>query len=427
MPYPFSYQARFFAVQPFMPMKKAVTVRLFLMLLITIQIAGSACGRGSAGNMPLTSKAVKRDFVSSVMAEGVVESHSKHTLTNPRIMGAPWLVISFLAPEGEWVNKGDVVVEYENEWLLEIRDKAVESRMNIQAEISQIESEHSAKVAQLKAEIKSASSSSEVARLKLASLEFVSPREKEISELKIERSLIQASKSSKKLESERALHSEVLNQKQLLVKQEETKIEQARTNIERLILKAPVDGYLLYEINMVVYVKYYQGARALWTLPVVNIPDISALQVKLQLSETDVQGVEKDQEVEIIIPSLGDLKLTGKVSSVAKVAKPVSRGSDVKAVETIVSIDSLHPGLVPGITARCTVCTQRVEQAVVVPLESVFTEDSAKVVYSLSGDSYRELEIKLGVKGEDFTVVDSGLAGGENLALRKPDEALIKR
>ena len=402
-------------------------MRFFLFFLVTVQIAGSACGSGSASNMPLTRETARRDFVSSVAAEGVVESNRKHVLTTPQLAGVPWIKISFLAPEGEWVNKGDVVVEYENEWLLKILDESELKKTNIQAEISQIESEHSAKVAQLEAEIKSESSSAEAARLKLASLEFVSPREKEISELKIERSLIQASKSSKKLKSERALHNEILNQKRLLVRQEDTKIEQGRKNLERLILKAPVDGYLLYEINPVEDVKVYQGGSVLWTLPVVNIPDISALQVKLQLSETDVQGVEKDQEVELVIPSLSDLKLTGIVSSVAKVAKPVSRGSNVKAVETIVSIDSLHEGLVPGLTARCTVCTNRIEQAVVVPLESVFTQDSAKVVYSFSGDFYRELEIRLGEKSEDFAVVDSGLSGGENLALRKPDEALINR
>ncbi len=410
-----------------MPPSLSSQIRMIPWPLVALLLALTACDGGTGGGGPITCEAGRRDFVSSVAADGVVEAHRKHVLTVPRVRGIRMPEISFLAPEGSWVEAGQVVVEFSDEVIRSNYDDAVMKLADSRAEVTRLEVEHESRIAQLKAEIGSASASAAAARLRLAELEFAAPRQRKIQELGIERSLILASRSRKKLTSLHEVHREELKQKQLQVRQAQNKIAIAQENLDKIVLKAPVAGYTLYETNWITREKVQQGNALYANWAVVSIPDISALQVKLQLSETDVQGMEVGQEAELVIPSLGDLKLNGRVSSVAKVAKPVSRGSDVKAVETIVSIDSLHQGLVPGLSALCTVYTFKQEQAVVIPLETIFAGDSAQVVYAFSGDSFTETTVILGARGEDFAVVDSGLAGGEHLALRKPDESLIAR
>jgi len=160
---------------------------------------------------------------------------------------------------------------------------------------------------------------------------------------------------------------------------------------------------------------------------VVKITGLSTLQVKLQMSETEAQKLKEGQPAMVIIPSLGDLRLPGHVSRVAKVAQTITRGSKVKQVETIVLIDTTGEGIVPGLTSRCIIEIEKRPDVLVVPLDCVFEKDSLRVVYIHEQGLFEPREVTLGSKSTDFSVVNSGIDGGEELALREPGQSLIKK
>jgi len=57
-----------------------------------------------------------------------------------------------------------------------------------------------------------------------------------------------------------------------------------------------------------------------------------------------------------------------------------------------------------------------------VPTISIFDEDSLKVVYVKKGRKYEEREVKLGIGSPKMTIIDEGLATGEQIALIRPKE-----
>lgn len=372
----------------------------------------------------MTFLVTRQDLVSSITAEGIVEAQRQLPLQAPRLRETlPQL--SFLSPEFSYVRKGDVAMRFNDE---EIRVKLEQAERNLEtvrSDLAKLDAEQESRIAQLEAQVRRAEASMQSSRLKLAELEFVAPREREIRELQIRKSGIEAAKSRKKLDSISQVHKKERSQFLLRIKQEQSKVGTERSNMEQLVLEAPVDGYVLYHWNFLTREFFKPGDPAIPGGAVVSIADISTVQIKLQLSETEVQRMAAGQVAEITIESLGGLKLSGRVIQVAQVAKPVRRNSAVKKVEVVVAIDTTAPGLVPGLSASCTVIKEHVEDAVVVPLETVFDRDSAKVVYAFSGGEFSVRQVELGAKSADFAVVLEGLDGGEQLALREPDRSLI--
>lgn len=387
----------------------------------------SGCGSESGGGEPLTFVASRRALISSVASEGTVEARRSYALLAPRVRGYRQLEISYLATEGSYLQKDDIVVEFNSEPFRASLEQALGALETARSELAMLDAEQESRIAQLESQIKRSEASIESSRLKLAELEFVAPREREIRELQIERSAIEAAKSRKKLESIREVHREERSQHLLRIRQEESKCEEARANMEQLVLRAPVAGYVQYGDNRMTDSAIKPGDNVFAGWPVATIPDISSMQVILQLSETQVQNMETGQAVEVVLESLDGMKLAGKVSWVAQVARPVSRNSNVKTVEVEVTIDETARGLVPGLTAGCTIIKQKVEDALVVPLETVFEQDSARVVYALAGSEFAMKKVELGARGDNFAVVLSGLEGGEKLALRQPAQSMIAR
>jgi multidrug efflux pump subunit AcrA (membrane-fusion protein) len=161
-------------------------------------------------------------------------------------------------------------------------------------------------------------------------------------------------------------------------------------------------------------------------MPVVKLPDLSAMQVKVKLGETEAQKVKSGQSATITIPSLGSLELSGTVSKVANVAKAISRGSKVKRVEAIVQIDSTRAGLVPGLTGLCSIVVDEVDSVIALPHECVFERDSVKVVYVREHNAFTPYAVSLALQTDDFVVVHGDLKAGAGFALREPAFSMVR-
>ena len=365
----------------------------------------------------------RRDLTLNIKSGGSISAKNSNILNMPRVYQRP--EITFLALEGSFVHKGDVVVELNKESFLRDLENALKDLEIARGELEAIKAQQAGERSKLEGEIEIAEQSANSARLQLVRIEFAAPREREISKLEIERAETLAAKNRKKFELMVAEQREALIQQNMKIRQVESRAELSRSHLAQLTMTSPVDGYVIYERNRSTDEKVKEGDLLHPGWSIVRIPDMSALQVTLELSETDVQQVKEGELVKITVPSLGYVVVPGKVAQIAKVAKEVKRNSRVKTVEVKVDIDSTVVGLVPGLSAECEIEARRVEDAVVVPLDAVFAKDSLDWVYFIEGENYQRRQVFIGWRGKDFAVVDSGLTGGEKLVLSEPDAKFV--
>lgn len=364
-----------------------------------------------------------KKFVLTVNGEGELEAKNSHVMQTPRIWPAP--KISYLAPEGSQVKKDDIVVQFEAEQIERDYNNALE-----EVEIAKADGEK--KYAELElqrllyesqkniAEVSAAAS-----KLQLSNLEFESPRNKEIKKLEISQQELAAERARKKLASLVKIQQAERSHAEMKIKQAENKVSRSKLKLDKLILKAPFEGMIVHEINWRNGQKVQEGDEVYPGMPVVKLPDLAVMQAKLQIGETDAQKVKEGQKAKIAVPSIGSGQLAGKLTKVAKIAKPIKRGSKIKKVEVIVELDSTFNGLVPGLTARGIITTGEIDSAVVVPQECLFEKDSVKIVYVYNSGDYDAHAVAISDQSENFYVILSDLLGGEKLALREPPSSRI--
>lgn len=169
-----------------------------------------------------------------------------------------------------------------------------------------------------------------------------------------------------------------------------------------------------------------EGATVRERQPILTIPDMRAMAVKVNIHESAVQRVAVGQTVRVLIDAFPDEELTGVVSKVAVVADSANAfmNPDLKVYPTTITIDGVHEWLRPGMSSEIEILVQRLEDVVYVPVQAVTYFDDKRVVYVGNGSRPERREIEVGRFSESFIEVVSGLREGEEVLLLPPQQSL---
>ena len=185
------------------------------------------------------------------------------------------------------------------------------------------------------------------------------------------------------------------------VDQARVALDQARLQLERATLTAPMAG-------TVTALDAEIGERVNPGQPVVVLSDLTALEVEVNLDETDVAHVAVGQEARVGVDAFSGADLPGEVAYVAPKAT-VSSGVVLYPVTV-----SLTPGELPlraGMTADVEIVTASQEGALIVPLRAVHVEGEQAYVDRLVGGKIERVEVALGLTTDTEVEIVGGTDG----------------
>ncbi len=395
-----------------------------LLILLCVIFFLLSCQSKNAGQVNINFQILKDDFVAKVESEGIVEAVRNNVLNSPQL----WTVtkIAYIVPEGSRVEKGQLVFKLEAEEIQNQYLNALDERDVAKADAEKKYSELELERLLYDSQYRNAMAEMKTAELQLTKLEFEPPKIQEIKRLEIKQYELEALRNKQKMQSLEKIQKEDRAHMDLLIRQAENKISRLENNLSKLEINSPVDGFIIYEINRMTHEKILLGDEVFPNMSVVKIPDMSEMQVKIQLGETEAQKIKKNQKAIITIPTIDDLELTGKVSSVDKMAKSVKRGSKVKKVEVIVKLDSVFQDVVPGLSAFCSIEIEKFTDVIKIPLECVYEKDSVKIVYVKSKDRFIPQPVAIVNQDNDFAIIEGELEGTEALALVEPPYSKVR-
>ncbi len=383
----------------------------------------ASCNPGDKAEDIFTYQVTKKPFISKIVLPGEIEAQKSVTISCPEIWPNP--KINRLLPEGTLVKKDEVVCLLEATEIENNYKNALSDLESARADYRKIEAELNLNRTLLESQLKNIEASVNIDRLQLAHLEYVSPLRKKMIELTIQRSEVEQEKVTKQLETLKVIHQSELSRLKMKIAQSKNQLSRAKMFLDRLSLTAPVDGLIVYAISWMTDKKIKEGDGVWGGMPLITIPELSKLQVKLEASETYIKQLKNDQPVAVRVVSAQDSVFNGKILRVASVGKAIERNSKIKKFEVIVALDNPNLNLQPGISVICDIFTESIKDTISIPQESVFEEDSLKVVYIREGSKFKRQPITSTYQGENFLMITQGLAGNEELALRKPSPKLI--
>jgi len=150
-----------------------------------------------------------------------------------------------------------------------------------------------------------------------------------------------------------------------------------------------------------------QPADALFT-----VADLSHVWAVAEVPEQQADMVAVGQTVEIEVPALGHLKLSGKLIYVGQIVDPATRTVHVRT-----AIDNKDGRLKPAMLATMLIASRPTEQ-LVIPAAAVVRFENEDLVYvENKPGQFRATKVKLGQSNNGTLVVASGLKAGDRIAV----------
>ncbi|MNR87807.1 Cobalt-zinc-cadmium resistance protein CzcB [compost metagenome] len=150
-----------------------------------------------------------------------------------------------------------------------------------------------------------------------------------------------------------------------------------------------------------------QPADALFT-----VADLSHVWAVAEVPEQQADMVAVGQTVDIEVPALGNLKLSGKLIYVGQIVDPATRTVHVRT-----AIDNKDGRLKPAMLATMLIASRPSEQ-MVIPAAAVVRYENEDLVYvEIQPGHFRATKIKVGQSNNGTLVVASGLKVGDRIAV----------
>ena len=158
-----------------------------------------------------------------------------------------------------------------------------------------------------------------------------------------------------------------------------------------------------------------EGAAVRERQTILRVPDLSQMQVKVNVHESKVENLRPGMRARIRIL---DRELTGSVTTVASQPEPTGFFSaNVKEYATIVRIDGQPEGLRPGMTAEVEILVDHLHDVVTVPVAAIVQQQSGFRCWAQTPQGPQRRDLTVGQTNDQFVEIKEGLAEGEVVLL----------
>lgn len=223
-----------------------------------------------------------------------------------------------------------------------------------------------------------------------------------------------------------------VSRKEGLVRTTEQRIELINKDLEAMQIKAPQAGLVLYgdprnswqRDQVKIGNPVYQG----WVI--ITLPDLTEMQVLIDIHEADIAQVKLDQKAVITLDTYAGRIFTGKVTHVASVASSTDWGDDTnKQFRVELTMDELDIEVRAGITAKVEIEIETLVDVLYVPIHAVFKEGEEYFCFQPDPKGgFLRRTVKIGRNNTHYVALDEGLAEGDRVLLYDPrEEGLSER
>ncbi len=201
---------------------------------------------------------------------------------------------------------------------------------------------------------------------------------------------------SQRLWKEGSIQEQIVQDAETVFKASQSVLEAAELNLEHCLMHAPFSGHVAYRFGE-------EKENAAPGQVIFTLMDLYQIFVELGVPERSVGRLKEGQNANVLVQSLREEHITGRVSHVAVSAFPNSRLFKVE-----IEVNNPNLDLKPGMTASVGVVTDTIPDAFVFPIDASVLRKGDRVIFFLDGDNAR------------MVVLENYLISGENLIIRDP-------
>lgn len=381
--------------------------------------------------------------ISLTLKGGELEAVKAENITAPQVRGE--LQITHLFPEGEQVDIGDLLAEFDK---VEFEKRVTETEQALeaaQADLEKTMANQDASNAQLQGEILNQEAQMRLAELQVEKMKFESSVQKEEAKLRARQAELRHKQAEKKYAAQKVVDAANTKKRNLQIARKKRDLEKAHSDLAKLSVKATNPGLVVYGKKWSASgpVKIRVGDEIWGGHTLITLPDLSRMQVKTYVNEVEVDKLEVGQKVLIKLDALPAPTFHGAITTIANLGREKEGKKNVKVFDVTVGIEEEDSRLKPGMTATSEVIIETIppqldtapdsiqpeasgeisnsdSAPLYIPLDAVFQEKGNTLVFRLVEGQPVEQAVVLGPQNDNYVIIEEGLNPDDRVTLRNP-------
>jgi HlyD family secretion protein len=351
------------------------------------------------------------------------------TLAAPSVGGT--LQIVTLAPSGNVVHEGDIVLEFDRAEQQYNLQQASSELDEAEQEIVKLEADGKVQASQDKLNLLHAQHEVRRAEINVSGNEFVGKIEAAKNDLALE----EARRNLTQLDADIKTHAATNRAARAVLEEKRSKAliaaNFARKNIENMTVRAPLTGLVVIKENQnasggfgfpgMSLPDYRQGDTVQPGSTIAEVVDLTEMEVKTKIPETERASVNSGVPAKVQVEAIPGASLTGSSKGVGGLAQNAFwEPQTTRQFSTTFALARPSAALRPGMTARVVVEGETLKNVTHLPRQVLFEREGKPVVYVRDGAGFKAVQVKVSRITENRVVLE-GFPADAEVALVNPD------
>jgi len=312
-----------------------------------------ACSPGTEQNV------VKQETAQDIVrVTGEIESANSAFFGPPVITGIRKFTISFMAPEGRIVKAGMPILKFDpQELMTKLRDKSSALNEN-QKKLEKQEIIAREVIAELKLKQQEAIADLDKAKLKAdIPIELLASRDYRENKLKLEQAELTRALRNQELQKEQHIQNTEIKILKREITVLESEVAQYESSIKAMTIKAGNPGVVIHATGHRNN-KFEVGDNVWMGSRVMELPDLTKLQVHLEVPERESAQIFVGQKVLFVLDAIPDQQFYGEITELASVIHTKSTTQQARVFDATVSMNNPDKSVMrPGMSVSAEIQT----------------------------------------------------------------------
>lgn len=356
-------------------------------------------------------------LIIGVDIEGTLQASDSASIGPPGLQTMWEFTISDIVADGDLVKEGDKLLSFDGMQLQERLQAEENKRDSLQVtlekrryEIALADQDEALRLAEAEAAVRKAAIGANQSSELAGSLIIQNAK------LDLEAAQQNVDHQKSQMKRRRANNRRELATRESWVRTAEKTVDNLKKDIQRLTRVAPRAGTAVLHENRGDE-KYKVGERVWRSEMVMEVASLDNMMAEGTIDEADFGKLSLGQEVHLRLEAHPDSEVKGSLQEIARSVQQKSWREASKVVSVKLKVDPVEGlKLRPGMRFRGEVETEEIENAIIVPLSSVFHSKDGPIAYRQVGSSVEKRKLTLGKRGKRGVQVLDGLRPGDQVS-----------
>jgi len=220
-----------------------------------------------------------------------------------------------------------------------------------------------------------------------------------------------------KLQNQKKGKQTRLNTQNAKIKRLDKEVKEYRASIEKMSVKAPKSGMLVYSTDWRGRKKAV-GDRTWKGATIMELPDLDKMQVKAMIPEPEAWKVKENLPVEIRLDSNPDRIFKGTVKSLGRIFHPKSWDQPMMVFDAVIDVEDPDPELMrPGMAADIDIIVSSRNEVLQIPENALIYREKGIYVWKKSFPGKKLVPVTPGKRSGGMVEILDGLSPDDEILI----------